>query len=111
MHERRDTVSDHEDVIERPPGAKDEDEMQVVLVRIADSERRVLLPSFKKHYAWADQFWWTGGNMGCECNRHLEWFRVNDLDIAAEEFGCNYDKPKRYYVILRAPDYKNPVRS
>lgn len=98
------------DVVGRPDDAKDEDEMQVVLVRITDGERRVCLPSFKNHYTWADEFWWTDGNMGCECNRHLERFRVSDLDLEGEEFDCNYDKPKRYYVILRSPDFKNPKR-
>lgn len=98
------------DIADRPAEAKDDEEMQVVLVRIADGERRVLIPSFKKFYTWADEFWWTEGNMGCECNRHLEWFRANDLDVGDEEFDCNYGKPKRYYVILRDPDHKNPKR-
>lgn len=98
------------DKIEKPDGAKDDDAMQVVLVRIADGERRVCVPSFKVRYTWADEYWWTEGNMGCECNRHHEWFRVNDLDVEGEEFDCNYDKPKRYYVVLRAPDWKNVKR-
>lgn len=99
------------DVIEKPEDAGDDDQMEVVLVRISDGERRVLRPTHKFHYMWSDEFWWTEGNMGCECNRHLEWFRVNDLDVEHESFDCNYGKPKRYYVILRAPDFKNVRRN
>lgn len=36
------------------------------------------------------EFWWTEGNMACDCNRHGEFERIADPDCGnlAMEYGC-----------------------
>ncbi len=87
------------DIIERPPESEDTDEMQVVIVRNSDGERRIDVPSWKPCYTWSDEYWWTEGNMGCDCNRALCWARIDgDPDVVYVECGRSI-----YRVILRAP--------
>ncbi len=89
------------DSVFRDPGALDSDRMEVVLVRVADGERRACLPDWKDHYRWEDEYWWTEGNQGCDGNRHDEWHVQSDLD-RPEDHECGRE-PRRYYVILRSP--------
>lgn len=36
-----------------------------------------------------DIFWWTEGNMGCDCNRELEWRRAKDEEIPDDfDYEC-----------------------
>jgi len=86
------------DIVQRPPTASDDDEMRVVIVRNSDGAQIVDVPSHKPRYTWADEFWWTEGNMGCDCNRALCWTRAHGEPDADDECGHS-----RFHVILSAP--------
>lgn len=37
------------------------------------------------------EYWWTEGNMSCDCNRGLEWDRgggVKEADLKMEDYKC-----------------------
>ncbi|MHC4370403.1 MAG: hypothetical protein ACYSW8_22560, partial [Planctomycetota bacterium] len=36
-------------------------------------------------------FWWTDGNMGCDCNRHLEFERAGGEDPDLDDAVCGSD--------------------
>lgn len=40
-----------------------------------------------------DRYWWTDGNFGCDCNRHLEFERANggDPDVMDPSIVCGSD--------------------
>lgn len=42
-------------------------------------------------------FWWTEGNMCCDCNRHLEFGRVEDPEFC-EDIPCSEER----YTVLYA---------
>lgn len=89
------------DIIERPPGASDDDAMEVVIVRRSDDAQRVYRPDWKPHFTWEDEFWWTEGNAGCDCNRRLLWARaVEPHEAEPEDERCGNTE---FTVILRAP--------
>ena len=94
-----------DDVVQRSPTAKDTDQMEVVLVRIADGSRVVCLPSWKSHYTWEDEYWWTEGNQGCAGNRRDEWADQHDI-ARPEEHTCD---GRDFYVILRTPGWTESV--
>lgn len=35
-----------------------------------------------------DEYWWTEGNMGCDCNRMLEIARHHNSYVVPEELNC-----------------------
>lgn len=87
-------------MIERPDGAggEDDDPMEVVIVRNSDGAQVVQRPSWKPCYTWADEFWWTEGNMGCDCNRRLCFARAaGEPDC---EMTCGHTE---FSVILMVP--------
>jgi hypothetical protein len=43
-------------------------------------------------------FWWTDGNFGCDCNRHMEFERVLTPHMLWEEHPCT--KGKNAYTAL-----------
>jgi hypothetical protein len=40
-------------------------------------------------YAVGQEFWWTDGNAGCDCNRTLALFDFTEQDLIAE---CGYSR-------------------
>lgn len=90
------------DEIIRHPADADTDEMQVVLVRASDGQRRVILPSWKNKYTWEDEFWWTEGNFGCDCNRRDAFADASD-EPRPDADECSHHE---YSVILRTPPWR-----
>lgn len=89
------------DIIQRAPDAKDTDEMEVILVRMSDGQRRRCLPNWKNRYTWEDLYWWTEGNQSCAGNRRDEWALQSDEE--APEHSCDN---REHYVILRTPGFE-----
>jgi hypothetical protein len=89
------------DTVLRAPDAKDTDEMEVILVRISDGQRRRCLPNWKDKYTWEDSYWWTEGNQSCPGNRRDEWAHQSDEDWP--EHSCDNQE---HYVILRSPGFE-----
>lgn len=61
-------------------------------------------------WAAADEFWWTEGNMACDCNREGCWRRAGgetDLDIT--KMQCGSDRFTLEYIEL--PDGNRPLSS
>lgn len=76
--------------------------------RVDDGEARIEAPSFEVEFRevatgatarvtynrpWGDgsEYHWTDGNMGCDCNRAMEFWRAHHPDAALEdepEFPC-----------------------
>jgi hypothetical protein len=56
----------------------------------------------------ASEFWWSEGNMGCDCNRFLEFERASGRDPNPDDATCVYDdfpNGRRFLVTsIRTPD-------
>jgi hypothetical protein len=89
------------DIIERPTDADDDAPMEAVLVRNSDGARRIYRPDWKPTWTWSDEYWWTEGNFGCDCNRRLTWARCADPpEDEPENQECGHGE---FSVILRSP--------
>jgi len=91
------------DIIQRPPGTADTDEMQVVIVRVSDGVQRIDRPGWKPCNTWKDEFWWTDGNAGCDCNRRMFFARAVEPNEPEPACGENECGNTEFYVILRSP--------
>jgi hypothetical protein len=51
---------------------------------------------------WEDhsEWWWTEGNMGCDCNRELFWRRSNEEHPDLEDVKCGDDRFSVLYAEL-----------
>lgn len=89
------------DIIMRDGTSRPETPMRVVVVRNSDGARVEDRPDWRepghRHYTWDDLFWWTEGNMGCDCNRHLVFERAQGREPPDEECVCG---TTRYHVVL-----------
>lgn len=49
-------------------------------------------------------YWWTEGNMGCDCNRELEWVRAGGPGPADDPHWNNLDPEcgESRFTVLRA---------
>lgn len=60
--------------------------------------------------AWEEgsEFWWSEGNFGCDCNRHLCFMRAKGIEPRGGENRCDYaDFPDggRFQVVsIKLPD-------
>ena len=45
-------------------------------------------------YSWESGFWWSEGNMSCDCNRYLEFERGLGTDPDYEGAKCSEGKYK-----------------
>jgi hypothetical protein len=43
-------------------------------------------------------FWWTQGNMGCDCNRELEFYRARGVEL--EEVWCGEGRYSVCFVLV-----------
>lgn len=96
-----------------------EDLMRVFIYKVDEPDSPPVedTPSWRKepkHYTWADKFWWTEGNMGCDCNRYLQWERGHGRepkrDVSPDDPGyatwdgrCTERSGQRYFVVLTGP--------
>lgn len=51
---------------------------------------------------WTDgsEFWWTFGNMGCDCNRRLCFDRAKGIEIDPEAVECGETEYSALYAEL-----------
>lgn len=84
-------MSNIKDVVDREDESEDSP-MVVTVIRESDGARVVDVPEWRpegsRFYTWHDVFWWTEGNMGCDCNRHLTFERAHGREPADEELVC-----------------------
>lgn len=59
----------------------------VTIICNATGEQRVAKQDLEWHEA--SEFWWTEGNMRCDCNRHLEWLNAGGPEPAGDKFHDN----------------------
>ena len=54
----------------------------------------------EQNLEWEDHhlYWWTDGNMGCDCNRQAEFERAGGIEPDLDKCECTTDKP-RFSVI------------
>ncbi len=78
-----------------------EQPMRVFVIRNEDGAVVEDVPSWMPHYTTGDVFWWTEGNMSCDCNRHLEFERGQGREPDAEDVECGHG---RYSVRLEPED-------
>jgi hypothetical protein len=64
--------------------------MRVFIRRNADGAEVEDMPNWKPHYMTRDVYWWTEGNMSCDCNRHLEFERAHGRDLDAGDVECGH---------------------
>lgn len=48
----------------------------------------------------ASEFWWTEGNMSCDCNRHLEFERAGGFDPGIDSRRCSENLYSALYALL-----------
>lgn len=60
---------------------------------IRKNETAEVRPCIQPH-AWEDssEWWWTEGNGGCDCNRHLYFERAGGVDPHWSEGECSEGK-------------------
>lgn len=66
-----------------------------VLIR-RNSDGLVRRREMKWDWKDSDYYWWTEGNFGCDCNRHLEFQRAADEDEDGDDCG------ETRYTVLKA---------
>lgn len=78
---------------------------KALIIRIADNVER--FRDMGEGIPWDDSsyFWWTEGNFGCDCNRHLEFGRAGNPPEAekklwADEIHCGNNLYRVPYVVL-----------
>lgn len=57
-------------------------------IRIRNNATGEVRQSKPYEFEWS-LFWWTDGNMGCDCNRHLAWLRAGGPGPADDPFHNN----------------------
>lgn len=43
-------------------------------------------------------YWWTDGNMGCDCNRWIEWHRAGGQEPNMDDAKCDHEGAKAFSV-------------
>lgn len=57
--------------------------------------------TYESNKGWSDaeEYWWTDGNFGCDCNRHLTFIRIQGKELADnEEAPCGEVRYSALYV-------------
>jgi hypothetical protein len=51
---------------------------------------------------WEDhsEWWWTEGNMGCDCNRELQWLRAANENPSLGDVKCSDNRFTVLYAKL-----------
>jgi hypothetical protein len=56
-------------------------------IRIRNNATGEIRQSPPYDFEWSE-FWWTEGNMACDCNRHFEWLRAGGPVPTGETHEC-----------------------
>lgn len=58
---------------------------------------------YKEKLDWDDssEYWWTDGNMGCDCNRGICFDMANGVDVTINEYKCGESKFSIEKIVLK----------